>query len=314
MSFSCRIVVLFLIVLFSGSCANGVWAQAWSAKVQRDVVYKEVDGKKILLNIALPVDENGKTRENAPLLIWIDSGCWYSDKPGNGGVWGMMKLWERGCAVASVSTRSLATDAFPAQIEDVKAAVRFLRAHAEEYGIDKNRIAVSGASSGGHLSNMLGMSDEFRLFDVGENLEESSQANVVINFYGPTDFSVLLDRYVGVECIYLALGDKPRKERTLADMTPEMKEIALKCSPITYVTGKSAPTLTFHGVMDTIVPVSQGALYYEALKSRGVRTELWTSNTGVHDIGTLGESELLARKILEFIGWEELKMSESAEK
>ncbi len=314
MSFFYRIIVLFLIVLLSCSCTDGVWAQAWSAKVQRNVVYKEANGKKILLNIILPVDENGKTRENAPLLIWIDSGCWYSDKPGNGGIWEMMKLWERGCAVASVSTRSLTTDAFPAQIEDVKAAVRFLRARAKEYGIDKKRIAVSGVSSGGHLSNMLGMSDESRLFDVGENLEESSQANVVINFFAPTDFSVFLDRHVGVECIYLALGDKTREGRTLADMTPEMKERALKYSPITYVTEKSAPTLTFHGMMDTIVPVSQGTLYYEALRSRGVRSELWISNTGVHDLGTLGDFKMLERKILEFIGWEELKMPESAKK
>lgn len=284
-----------------------LFAAPYSAKVFTGIVYKEVGDQKILLNLALPVDENGNLRENAPLCIWIDSGCWYSGGPGAGGMWGKWKVLERGCAVASVSTRSLSTDCFPAQIEDVKAAVRFLRAHAEEYKIDKKRIAVSGASSGGHLSNMLAMPDEFRLFDVGENLEESSQANVVVDFYGPTDFPTVLTRHVGVECIYLALGDEKKQGRKVSDMTPELLAAAKKYSPITYISQKSAPTLILHGAVDPTVPVSQSCLYYEALHSLGVRTEIFLCNTGVHNISTLGEPEVIQKKVFEFLGWEELK-------
>lgn len=302
-------LLLLGLVLLTGvfHCPAGALAESWKPKVLTGITYKEVNGQKIQLNLGLPMDESGNLRKGAPLMVWLDSGCWYSGKPGNGGIWAKFGVLQRGCAIASVSTRSLATDAFPAQIEDVKAAIRFLRAHADEYGIDKNRIAVSGASSGGHLSNMLAMADDFRLFDVGENLDQSSQANVVVDFYGPTDFPTVLSRHVGTECIYLALGDQKRENRKIEDVTPEMMQAAKKFSPITYVSAKSAPTIILHGAIDPVVPVSQGALYYEALRWNGVRAQIFVTNTGVHKISTLGSDAELFRKIFDFIGWEELK-------
>ena len=282
-------------------------AKEWKARVLRNITYNTTDEQEIKLNIALPEDSKGNLREGAPLFVWIDSGCWYSKGPGNGGFWAHYGLIGRGCAVASVATRSLENACFPAQIEDVKAAIRFLRAHADEYKIDKNRICVSGASSGGHLSNMLSMSDEQRIFDVGDNLEESSQANVVINFYGPTDFVNAVTRTVCTSCIYPALGDPKVHGRTMDDVTPELIESAKKYSPITYVTSKTAPTFTLHGAMDTTVGLSQAALYNEALRLAKVRCKLFISNTGVHSIPTLGSKEELGAMIFEFIGWEELK-------
>ena len=113
-----------------------------------DVVYKKVGDREIKLNLYRPVDQDGKVVAGTPLLIWLDSGCWYSDKPGNGGLWRMMDALKKDFAIASVSHRPITEAPFPAPIEDVRAAVRFLRKHAADYGYDPNRIAVSGASSG----------------------------------------------------------------------------------------------------------------------------------------------------------------------
>jgi len=303
-SFLFLTVLSALCVVFSVVEGN---AKEWKARVLRNITYKTTDEQEIKLNIGLPEDSKGNLREGAPLFVWIDSGCWFSSGPGNGGLWAHYDLISRGCAIASVATRSLETDSFPAQIEDVKAAIRFLRAHADEYKIDKNRVCVSGASSGGHLANMLSMSDDQRLFDVGENLEESSQANVVINFYGPTDFPVAISRQVCAGCIYPALGDPKIMNRTLDDVTPELLEAAKKYSPITYVTEKTAPTFTLQGAMDPTVGVSQAGLYTEALRLAKVRTKLFISNTGVHNIATLGTKEELGKMIFEFVGWEEVK-------
>ncbi len=305
MSFQRLFYVRFLLVLLLSLSAVSSASAEWKTRALKNVVYKEVDGKQIKLNLFLPEDENGNLRENAPLMIWLDSGCWYSGEPGGGGEWASFNPNQRGIALASVSTRSLTTDIFPAQIEDVKAAVRFLRAHAAEYHLDKTRFAVSGASSGGHLSLMLGMSDEFRLFDVGENLQESSQANVVIDFFGPADFSNLTVA-VGYECIYLVLGDQTRQGRKVEDLSIGLLEKAKKYSPITYASEKYAPTLILHGTNDWIVPITHSAVFYQKLHSLGVRCQLYVQNGGEHKVQSLGEAGALHAMISEFIGWEEL--------
>ena len=149
----------------------------FGTKEVKNVVYKVVDGREIKLNLFLPTKADGSLAGNAPLLIDIVGGGWASGAPGDGGFGRACGAVERGYAVASVSHRSLEPGklVFPAQIEDARAAVRFLRANATEYGIDPNRVAAFGASSGGRLASMLGLSNKVKTFDVGENLEQSSQ-------------------------------------------------------------------------------------------------------------------------------------------
>ncbi len=275
-----------------------------SVKVLRDIVYKTVGQEQLKLNLFLPL-RDGKQGENVPLLLWMDSGCWYSpEKPGNGGFWASAKALEKGFAIASITHRTLGKGyTFPTQIEDVRAAVRYLRSHAKEYGLDPNRFAASGASSGGHLSSMLGVPS--KIFDVGENLEFSGQVNCVVEFYGPADPNAWINNPPKeiTPCMYMALGAVKSKNKSYADQISDIMPMALKCAPATYVNKDFAPTLILHGVMDRTVPVSQSAIFYEALLKAGVRTQLYINNTGVHNIGTLGKIDELAKIAFEFIQW-----------
>lgn len=270
-----------------------------------NIVYKKVGDREIKLNLFLPV-KDGETLKGEPLLIWLDSGCWYSNDPGVGGMWARLKAIERGFAVASVTHRSITEASFPAPMEDVRAATRYLRKHAAEYGYDPNRIAVMGASSGGHLSLTLGISDEQSPFNVGENLDVSGQVQRVIDFYGPADFTVSFDRYAtqSIDCIYKAIGmERSASDKANAEEYAELQSRAKKYSPITYVDGKFAPTLILQGTDDPLVPLSQSALMYERLRLAGVRTQLIVSDGGVHDITSLFSAAMMEREIFEFLGW-----------
>lgn len=297
--------VIFAMLMLSGSAlCRGADAPCGTKEIT-GVVYKRIDGRELKMNIFLPT-RNGKALEKVPVLVYLDSGCWYSDAPGQGGLWRTLKGVEKGNAVVSVAHRSL-KDSYilPAPIEDVKAAIRFLRANAKKYGLDPNRIAALGASSGGHLASMLGIPDSVKDFDVGENLEFSSQVQRVINFYSVADMHNLLKThpFKCVDCLYLALGAKKDGDKPLYEQTPRLLDAAKKYSPATYITKDFSPTLTLQGVKDKIVPCSQSALFYEYLTLAGVRTELYISNNGVHGVKSIASEEVLEKLIFDFLQW-----------
>lgn len=266
------------------------------------IVYKTVGNVEVKLNLFLPV-RDGKRLDNAPLLIWLDSGGWESGEPGNGGLWRKFRGVEKGFAVASVAHRSVSTNPFPAPIEDVKAAVRFLRAHSKDYGLDPTRFFSCGASSGGHLATMLGIADSCRDFDVGENLDQSSQVQRVVNLFSTADIALIYVRSCdeAVDPIWVALGYPRTTGAEFEKVKPEILAAAKKFSPITYVTPDFAPTLTLHGVMDALVPVSQSAVFYEALKRNGVPAKLFIANEGFHNIDSMAPDAEFEKLLFDFI-------------
>lgn len=298
-----QIARLFLITLFFCSVLQAAESTR-PAKEFHDIVYKTVNGESLTLNLFLPA-QNGETQKNLPLLIYLDSGCWHSEGPTDGGLWRRFGALEKGFAIASVSHRSMPKNIFPDQIEDVKAAVRFLRAHAQEYGLDAHRFASLGTSSGGHLSTMLGISDRYRLFDVGDHLDQSSQVQTVINFYSPADMPYALETSPqnAIDCFFIVLGAKSIPGKSYADQAPELLAAAKKYTVLSYVDENYAPTLTFQGVADPIVPTSQSCHFHEALLRSGVRTQLHICNTGVHTPESFGSDEELAAIIFNFLGW-----------
>jgi len=271
-----------------------------------NVVYKKVGDREIKLNLFLPV-KDGKTLKDEPLLIFLDSGCWYSGEPGNGGLWRQYGALERGFAIASVSHRPINEAKFPAPMEDVRAAVRFLRKHADEYGYDPDRFAVSGCSSGGHLSLTLGISDEKTIYNVGDNLDVSGQVQRVVEYFGPSDLSVAFKRYAkqSIDCIYDAFGFERAlvEDKTNAEYNADVYELAKKHSPIYYVDANYAPTLIFQGTEDPLVPLSQSAMMFETLRISGVHTQLIVGDGGVHDPRTVTSEKKAVREIFEFLGW-----------
>ena len=270
-----------------------------------DVVYKKVGDREIKLNLFLPL-KNGETVKNAPLYIYLDSGCWYSGNPGDGGFWRWLGVLDRGAAIASVSHRPINEAPFPAPMEDVRAAVRFLRKNADKYGLDPNNFTAGGYSSGGHLSLTLGISDAKSVYEVGDNLDVSGQVQQVVEFYGPTDFPLVFERISreAVDCIYVAFNiKKADADDKTSPIYADLMERAKKYSPLHAVDADFAPTLILHGTDDTIVPLSQSALLFDELRKAGVRAKLIVGNGGVHDGGTVALPQEFRRETAEFLGW-----------
>lgn len=216
--------------------------------------------------------------ENLPLVIWIHGGAWLEGSKENCPA---LFLVSDGYAVASINYRLSQHSTYPAQIQDCKAAVRWLRANAPKYGIDPNRFGVWGASAGGHLSALLGVCGETKEFDTGEYLNVSSQVQAVCDWFGPTDFLEIgkfpstIDHYA---------KDSP-ESKLLGGPVLEKKELVAKANPITFITKKAPPFLIMHGTKDMLVPINQSELLYDALKKAGVEVEFVRIEGAGHGFG-----------------------------
>lgn len=233
------------------------------------------------LDLYLPEKPAGA--KPVPLVVFIHGGGWQGgDKTGGGGRVGPL-VATGNYAGASIGYRLSGEAQWPAQIHDCKAAIRWLRAHAAEYGYDPDRIAVWGTSAGGHLVAMLGVSHGVAALegDLGEHDAVSSQVQCVVDFFGPTDF--------------LSIGDHPSSIRHDAADSPESKliggpirehpEKATQVSPITHVSAGDAPHLIVHGTEDQAVPYPQSVDYEKRLEAAGVPAILITVEGGGHGQG-----------------------------
>ena len=221
--------------------------------VEKDVTYCAVDGVELKMDVYYPFENNGRFA----VTMYVHGGGWQKgDKGGGAGETEFSELQQAGFLVVSVNYRLAPEYEFPAMIEDVKCAVRSLRAHADEYNLDPNRIGVWGGSAGGHLVALLGTSDESAGFDVGEYLEYSSRVQAVVDMFGPTDLTVQFE------------GGYESASRVFGDFD------AALASPVTYVTADDPPFLMLHGEKDALVPIEQSQILLAALQSVGVPAEL----------------------------------------
>jgi acetyl esterase/lipase len=238
---------------------------ALSAEAQKNITYSETANGPQQLDLYLPAN----AKDPVPLIIWVHGGGWKAGSKENC-LPVRLGFTGRGYAVASINYRLTGTAPFPAQIEDCKAAVRWLRAHAGQYGLNPDRFGVWGSSAGGHLVALLGTSGDVSAFDAGENLGVSSRVQAVCDFYGPSDFTTMgtdpgFERH--------ALADSP--ESALLGGTPVQKpEAAKAASPVTYATPDDPPFLILHGDSDQTVPLNQSRRMDAALRTAGVKTEL----------------------------------------
>jgi acetyl esterase/lipase len=223
---------------------------------EKDVVYGKGAGEDLKLNIARPKGQEGRL----PCIVFIHGGGWAAgNKDGHNPQ--IQEYARKGWVSATVGYRFAPKHRFPAQVEDVKCAVRFLRANAEQYGIEKNRIGAVGFSAGAHLSMMLGtMEKDDGLEGEGGSPEESSKVNCVVAWFGPTDFTIRDWPAASHKIIDEFLGG-PMEER---------EEVCRRASPITYVKPGSAPMLLIQGTKDPLVPYTQVNRMVEALAKAGV--------------------------------------------
>ncbi|MGN6675226.1 MAG: alpha/beta hydrolase-fold protein [Thermomicrobiales bacterium] len=199
----------------------------------------------------------------APGLIWVHGGAFRHGSK-NSGIALLFPIARRGYLCASIEYRLSDEATWPAQIEDCKCAVRYLRAHADELGLDPARIGVWGASAGGHLAAMLGVApDRPTLEGHGGWAEQSSRVQAVCDFYGPADLLGLTNPPSVLEHTD---PDSP-EGRLLGGVVRQHPDRARSASPTTYTTGAEPPFLIVHGAEDTTVPHRQSDLMYQALGS-----------------------------------------------
>ena len=240
--------------------------------VHRNVAYVPNGHLRQMLDLYLPTHA-----KHPPLIVMIHGGAFlFGDK----GDENCAKFTDAGYAVASINYR-LSTDAiFPAQIEDCKAAVRWLRANASRYGYDPNRIGAYGESAGGNMAAMLGSAGDIKAYDVGENLSVSSRVQAVADYFGPTDY-LQMDAHALPGGWNNDAPDSPAS-RLIGGPIQENKDKTAKANPITYVSSKAPPFFIAHGDVDNIVPHHQSELLLASLQKAGIPATLHTVKGAGH--------------------------------
>ena len=298
-----RVLALALCFAFSSGWAT---AQKPSAgpKVPENVIFetgieyaKPSGAEPLHLNLARPKNAEGPL----PAILCIHGGGFRAGKRDSyDGL--CIKLASEGFVAVTMTYRLSPQYKFPAAVEDSKAAVRWLRANASKYGIDPNRIGVTGGSAGGHLAQFLGVTSDVRGFEGdGGNPEQSSKVNCVVNVYGPSDFTKSYGKSVdAAEVLPLFLGGN------LQTALPAH----LRSSPLYWVTPNAAPTLCIHGTEDKYVAHEQAVWIIDKLKAAGVEAELLTLQGAGH--GFKGEDAIKADKALLDYFKKQLKADKSA--
>lgn len=258
------------------------WAAAQTLPTFADLTYAEVGGQPLQLDLYLPT--TGVPPQ--PLLVWVHGGGWSGGSrypaPAHA-----LQMRARGFAVASISYRLSGQSAlwggepvnFPAQIHDAKAAIRWLRAHADEYSIDVNRVAIWGSSAGGHLAALVGTSGNDPELDgnVGVDGAQSSAVQVAVDYYGPIDlFAMNPDittppgsifdhdaanspesRLIGFSQPGQGIGILRANINNPLAPYPEFVVKVVHANPQTWADVDDPPFMIVHGTADTSVPYAQ---------------------------------------------------------
>lgn len=241
----------------------------------RDLVYVSNGHERHKLDLYLPADTKAK---KLPLVVWIHGGGWQNGSKDRSPA---LALLDQGLAVASINYRLSSHAVFPAQIEDCKAAIRWLRVQAKEHGYDSDRIGVWGSSAGGHLVAMLGVTGDVKEFDSGENAGVSSRVQAVVDFFGPTELHTMGAQSGANSKINHDAPDSP-EAKLIGGALQEHLAKSKRASPLTYVSKGDAPILIVHGDEDPLVPLPQSEKFLAALKKAGVDADLYVVKGGGH--------------------------------
>lgn len=260
-----------------------------------DINYAGDDLEGHKLDIYVPKD--GK--DTHPLVVVIYGSAWFSNNFKNAAYFSLGKpLVDAGYTVACINHRSSGDAKYPAQINDVKGAIRHLRANAGKYGIDPSFVGITGFSSGGHLSAMAGVSNGMKTRtagditidvegEVGGNLDQSSAVDAVVDWFGPVDMARMEN------CETVKGADSP--EAALMGMAPaDSPDMVALISPITYVSESTVPMLVIHGNSDSVVPYCQGVNFSEELRKAGKLVDFITVEGGEHGPVTFNEDTFKA--------------------
>lgn len=270
------------------SLTSTVQGGAEGCLAYRDLAYVTGGSARQKLDLYLP-----QSGTNLPLIINIHGGAF---KMGDKGQGVPREYLAQGYAVASINYRLSQDATFPAQLEDCKAAVRWLRAHAAEYRLDPNHFAAWGASAGGNLAALLGTTGDAKEFEVGENLNQSSRVQAVVDYFGPTDF-LQMDAHSLPDGMTHDPADSPESQ-LIGGAIQQNKAKTAKANPISYISRHTPPFLICHGDADRMVPHHQNELFAAALQKAGVPVTFYTVPGAGHGPFRDPKVALLTREFL----------------
>jgi len=247
------------------------------AVISRDIEYARVDGLPLTMDIHRPVNSQATADAAAPLVVYVHGGAWRSGSKAEVPVVGLIG---KGFAIASVDYRLSPQARFPAQLHDIKAAIRFLRANAARLGVTADRLGIVGTSAGGHLAALVGVTggDERLEGAVGSHGDATSVVQCVVSFYGAGNLQSILaqSRPEAVPMREAAL-------RLLLGGTPdERAALAALASPITHLDAHDPPLLLIHGDADPQMPPEQSDELHRAAATAGCSSQLMSIHGGRH--------------------------------
>ncbi|MDG4810450.1 alpha/beta hydrolase [Micromonospora sp. WMMD1120] len=243
----------------------------------RDIVVHEVPGyRPLTLDLVVPV----AAPRPVPVLVWIHGGAWLYGSPKQPPDWLMAAdpftaAIRAGFAVASAQYRLSGEAPFPAQLDDVRAAVRWLRRQGDTVGVDRERIGVWGESAGGHLAALVALTG---------NDQDDSAVQAAVCWYAPSNLLTMQSQAHPAGTIDHDAADSPESLLIGAPLT-ENPGLGRAASPITYVTAQAPPMLLIHGDEDLVVPVGQSEEFAAALTGAGVDVELSVVRGADHCFG-----------------------------
>lgn len=248
------------------------------------------------LDIYLPHDPKPLN----PAVVLIYGSAWFGNNLKTSTLSNLgAALLDAGFAVVTPNHRSSTDAKFPAQIHDVKAVLRFIRAHAAHYQLDTSFVGITGSSSGGHLAALTGTSRNVKRHTVGSATAEiegtvgpnttfSSSVDAVVVWFGPTDFLAMDSCESSMQH---SAPTSPESSLIGGPIRENTERVAL-ANPITYVDASDPPFLLLHGSQDPIVPPCQSAMLHEALQEAGVPSQFILIPGGQHGPGVLVEEYL----------------------
>lgn len=282
-------------------------ARAEKLESRRNLVFEELPGQQLLLDFYRP-----DTDRLVPVVLYFHSGGWRS---GNKDDCQVSWLTRYGFAVASVSYRLLPRYGFPTQVQDAKAAVRFLRGNAREFGLHPEQFVASGLSSGAYLACMLGLTAGHPLLDEpyepapaklahpglpGRSqsfADESTKVNAVINYSGMVDF--------------LAIQTRASRRGTRAERSPEAQLLghpvhedpqrAKLASPMHHIHPDAPPFLHIHGDLNEVTPIDQTRKFHAALLEAGVTSKFTLVRGGGHNSRRMIDNPAIQDRVADFL-------------
>jgi len=267
--------------------ALGLVATVSAGEPVRGITFASVDGTELKLDLYRP--------EGPPagLIVWVHGGAWRGGSRESVDLKGLTAL---GWAVASVDYRLSTQARFPAQIHDIKAAIRFLRAHAADYGYPANKFIIAGSSAGGHLAALVGVTNGHSTLEgtVGDHPGVSSDVQAIVDLYGASN----LTRILAQSTPYGVSVRAPALDLLLGGQPEQVGELARLASPVYQVDLSDPPLFLTHGDKDPQMPIEQSYEFAATYRQLGLPLQFevragsahggpaFTSDTSLHQIDT----------------------------